>query len=83
MDFVIAFFQWHKFPGLWDRVKTEGGWRDSLKVLLYGPSWISGVGAPRLGRDEDKVDVRKNPTHPHGNYVTVDEVPSFRIQLWN
>lgn len=30
---------------------------DSFRAILYGPSWIPG--APRLGRDEDKVNVSK------------------------
>lgn len=50
-----SLLQTYRFPALWNWAKMQKTWGDSLRALFYGPSWIPG--APRLGREEDKVNV--------------------------
>ncbi|CAL8143206.1 unnamed protein product [Orchesella dallaii] len=50
---------WYRFPALWQWAKMQKTWGDSFRALFCGPSWIPG--APRLGRDEDKVNVTPRP----------------------
>ncbi|ODM93683.1 Alkylglycerol monooxygenase [Orchesella cincta] len=50
---------WYRFPALWQWAKMQKTWGDSFRALFFGPSWIPG--APRLGRDEDKVKVTPRP----------------------
>jgi alkylglycerol monooxygenase len=39
------------------------GWQDKLAAVWKGPSWLPGK--PRLGVDEDKLDVSNNSLFPH------------------
>ncbi|CAG7786718.1 unnamed protein product [Allacma fusca] len=52
---------YYRWPGLWSWAKSQKTWGDFFRALFYGPSWIPGVGAPRLGRDEDKFDIKPRP----------------------